>query len=225
MELLEATRCQGWTDLEVIERVIAGDTALYEILMRRYNQRLYRLVRAILREDGETEDVIQEAWVRAYRHLSQFENRASFAAWVSRIAVHEALARLRRRDRSWQLDPALEDGEFAMYVTDKSLDPEQRVSNAELAHLLEEAVLALPDEYRTVFMLREVEEMSTAETAAALGITEANVKVRLLRGRAKLRRRLFQRAGSSATSAFPFMGQRCDRVVDGVFSRIANEAS
>ena len=220
MELLEITGCQSWTDEEVVERVLAGETALYEILMRRYNQRLYRLVRAILRDDSEAEDVMQDAYVRAYQHLAQFENRAPFAAWLSRIAVHEALARLRRRQRTDQLDPA-EDAEYPMHVTDSSLNPEERASHAEFARMLEDAILALPPDYRTVLMLRDVEELSTAETAAALSISEANVKVRLLRGRAKLRRKLFERVGSSAASAFPFMGERCDRVVAGVFGRLS----
>lgn len=224
MELLEITGCQSWTDEQVVERVLAGETALYEILMRRYNQRLYRLVRAILRDDSEAEDVMQDAYVRAYQYLAQFENRAPFAAWLSRIAVHEALARLRRRQRTDQLDPA-EDAEYPMHVTDSSPNPEQRAAHAEFARMLEDAILALPPDYRTVLMLRDVEELSTAETAAALSISEANVKVRLLRGRAKLRRKLFERAGSSAASAFPFMGERCDRVVAGVFRRLgANEA-
>ncbi|HEV2277246.1 MAG TPA: RNA polymerase sigma factor [Acidobacteriaceae bacterium] len=222
MELLEITGCQSFTDEEVVERVLAGETALYEILMRRYNQRLYRLVRAILRDDSEAEDVMQDAYVRAYQHLAQFENRAPFAAWLSRIAVHEALTRLRRRQRTDQLDA--EDAEYPMHVTDSSLNPEERASHAEFARMLEDAILALPADYRTVLMLRDVEELSTAETAAALSISEANVKVRLLRGRAKLRRKLFERVGSSAASAFPFMGERCDRVVAGVFAKLGATA-
>lgn len=220
MELLEKARIEGWTDEEVVERVLAGETALYEIIMRRYNQRLYRVVRAILRDDAETEDVMQDAYVRAYQHLSQFEKRAPFSTWLTRIAVHEALARVRRRSRTQQFDLTA-DGEISVNPSDASPNPEQNTSQAELSRMLEEAVLALPEDYRAVLMLRDVEELSTAETAAALSLSEENVKVRLFRGRAMVRKKLFERVGSSAKSAFPFMGTRCDRVVEGVFERLA----
>ena len=163
---LERASSEGWTDEEIVERVKAGDTALYEIIMRRYNQRLYRVTRAILRDDAEAEDVIQDAYVRAYQHLDQFAGCAPFSAWLTRIAVHEALRRLRLRDRNQQLEDTEHDEDGSMSVVETSLDPEQRASIAELGQLLEEAVLGLPDQYRTVIMLRDVEELSTAETAA-----------------------------------------------------------
>jgi len=176
MEILEIARRQGWTDEEVVERVLAGETALYEIIMRRYNQRLYRVVRTILRDDSETEDVMQDAYVRAYENLSQFENRAPFSTWLTRIAVHEALARVRRRNRTQQLDSAYEDGESLMNPATRLLDPEQNTSQSELSRMLEEEILALPEQYRVVVTLRHVEELSTAETAAALSISEENVR-------------------------------------------------
>jgi RNA polymerase sigma-70 factor, ECF subfamily len=218
--VLEKAGSQSWTDQEVIERVKAGDTALYEIIMRRYNQRLYRIARSILRDDAEAEDVIQGAYVRAYQHLDQFAGYASFSTWLTRIAVHEALRRLRFRNRNQQLEDTELDEEGSMSVVETSLDPEQRACIAELGQLLEEAVLRLPGQYRTVVMLRDVEEMSTAETAAALDLSEQNVKVRLHRGRAMMRRSLFERVGGSGRDAFPFMGSRCDRVVAGVFARL-----
>jgi RNA polymerase sigma-70 factor (ECF subfamily) len=218
--ILERASSEGWTDLEIIERVKAGDTALYELIMRRYNQRLYRVTRAILRDDAEAEDVVQDAYVRAYQHLDQFAGSAAFSTWLTRIAVHEALRRLHLRDRSQQLEDTEPDEEGSMSVVETSLDPEQRASLAELGHLLEEAVLDLPDQFRTVIMLRDVEELSTAETAAALDLTEQNVKVRLHRGRAMMRKGLFARVGASGKHAFPFMGARCDRVVLGVFARL-----
>ena len=218
--ILERTSSEGWTDQEVIERVKAGDSALYEIIMRRYNQRLYRVTRAILRDDSEAEDVIQDAYVRAYQHLDQFAGCAPFSTWLTRIAVHEALRRLRLRDRSQQLEDTEHDEEGSMSVVETSLDPEQRASLTELGQLLEEAVLDLPDQYRTVIMLRDIDELSTAETAAVLDLTEQNVKVRLHRGRAMMRDRLFARVGASGKHAFPFMGGRCDRVVLGVFARL-----
>jgi RNA polymerase sigma-70 factor (ECF subfamily) len=220
IENLEKASSEGWTDREIVERVKAGDIALYEIIMRRYNQRLYRVARAILRDDAEAEDVMQDAYVRAFQHLDQFAGRAPFSAWLTRIAVHEALGRLRLRDRNLQLDDAEQDGEFSMNMVETSPDPEQSASRAELGQLLEEALLGLPEQYRIVVMLRDVEELSTSETAAALELTEQNVKVRLHRGRAMARGWLFARVGTNAKNAFPFMGARCDSVVHGVFARL-----
>jgi RNA polymerase sigma-70 factor (ECF subfamily) len=220
IENLENASSEGWTDQEIVERVKTGDTALYEIIMRRYNQRLYRVARAILRDDAEAEDVMQDAYVRAFQHLDQFAGRAPFSAWLTRIAVHEALGRLRLRDRHPQLDDAAHDGEFSMNMVETSPDPEQSASRAELGQLLEEALLGLPEQYRIVVMLRDVEELSTSETAAALELTEQNVKVRLHRGRSMARGWLFARVGTNAKNAFPFMGARCDRVVHSVFARL-----
>jgi RNA polymerase sigma-70 factor (ECF subfamily) len=223
--MLEKASLESWTDQEVVDRVRAGDTALYEIIMRRYNQRLYRVTYAILRDGAEAEDVIQDAYVRAYQHLDQFAGYAPFSTWLTRIAVHEALRRLQLRKRSQQFEEVEHDEESFMSVSETTVpetspDPEQRASNAELGQLLEQAVLDLPEPYRTVIMLRDVEELSTAETAAALELTEQNVKVRLHRGRSMMRDRLFARVGASGKNAFPFMGIRCDRVVSGVFARL-----
>src|SRR5579859_5361575 len=220
-EILEKARSEGWTDEEVVDRVRAGETALYEIIMRRYNQRLYRVARAILRDDSEAEDVMQDAYVRAYHHLDQFASRAPFSAWLTRIAVHEALARQRQRNRVQNVDERDADGGFLMDLAEPSPDPEQTASKTELGHLLEEAVLALPEQFRTVVMLRDIEELNTAEAAAALEISEENVKVRLHRGRAILREWLLSRVGTNATEAFPFMGGRCDRVVQNVLARLS----
>jgi RNA polymerase sigma-70 factor (ECF subfamily) len=220
IEILERAKAEAWSDEEVVRRLRAGETALYEILMRRYNQRLYRVARAILRDDGEAEDVMQDAYVRAYQHLDQYAGRAPFSTWLTRIAVHEALARLRVRNRKQSLDQSPDDGDFTMSLTDISLNPEQSLSNAETGRLLEEAILSLPDHYRTVLMLRDVEELSTAETAETLGLTEPNVKARLHRGRALVWKWLFARVGGNAEAAFPFMGVRCDRVVRLVFAHL-----
>lgn len=219
-DVVEKARSEGWSDEQVVAQVLAGETALYEILMRRYNQRIYRAVRAILRDDSEAEDVMQDAYVRAYRHLAQYEGRSSFSTWLTRIAVNEALARVRRKGRTEPLDEFFADGEPAANPQ-ITLDPEQNVSNAELTHLLEESILALPEPYRAVLMLRDIEELSTAETAEVLDVSEENVKVRLHRGRALLRKGFFERVGLTAKEAFPFMGARCDRVVRGVFDRLA----
>lgn len=220
LAILEQAKTEAWSDEEVIARVLAGETMLYELIMRRYNQRLYRTVRAILRDESETEDVMQDAYVRAYQHLNQFAGRSLFSTWLTRIAVHEALARLRKRGRLLQLDEVYPEADTSMLYSN-SENPEQHTSNAELGHLLEEAILGLPDQFRAVVMLRDVEEMSTVETAEALEISEENVKTRLHRGHALLRKGLLARVSSTAASAFPFMGARCDRMVALVLERIS----
>jgi RNA polymerase sigma-70 factor (ECF subfamily) len=222
IEVLEKSK--ALTDEEIVDRVRTGDLAMYEVIMRRYNQRLYRVARAILHDDAEAEDVLQDAYVRAYTHLDQFAGRSAFATWLTRIAVHEALSRLRSRKRHPQVDVIDYEGEISMNTSGKSLDPEQNASTAQLREFLEEAVLNLPESYRTVIMLRDIEELSTAETAEALDLTEDNVKVRLHRGHGMIRDWLFERIGTKAKEAFPFMGIRCDRVVQEVFHRLANLA-
>jgi RNA polymerase sigma-70 factor (ECF subfamily) len=134
--ILEKARAEGWTDEEVVGRVRSGDTALYEIIMRRYNQRLYRVARAIVREDSEAEDVMQDVYVRAYENLGQFANRAPFAAWLTRIAVHEALRRVRKRNRTEPLDDSAFAAEYGVNMVEASPDPEQVTTRAELRQLL-----------------------------------------------------------------------------------------
>jgi RNA polymerase sigma-70 factor, ECF subfamily len=219
-DILEKARFEAWTDEQVVERVLAGETALYEIIMRRYNQRLYRIVRSILRDDSEAEDVMQDAYVRAYEHLQQFSARAPFSAWLTRIAVNEALARLRHGKRNQQFAELNKEGESEVNLPSSAPNPEQSASQSELSRLLESAVLALPVQYRAVVMMRDVEELSTTETAEALELSEENVKVRLHRGRAMMRKELFARVGAGAKDAFPFMGARCDRVVEKVLQRL-----
>jgi RNA polymerase sigma-70 factor (ECF subfamily) len=219
---LEKAKSENYSDEEIVDRVKSGEVALYEIIMQRYNQCLYRVARAVLRDDAEAEDVMQDAYVRAYQHLDQFAGRSLFSTWLTRIALHEALSRLRLRNRNQQFDDTGRDGESSMNnMVESSPDPEQNASRAELSHLLEEALLGLPEQYRTVVMLRDVEGMSTAETASALDLTEDNVKIRLHRGRAMARGWIVERVGAKARDAFPFMGDRCDRVVLDVLARLA----
>jgi RNA polymerase sigma-70 factor, ECF subfamily len=218
--LLQQAKAECWSDEEVVARVLGGETALFEIIMRRYNQRLYRVAYSILRNEAEAEDVMQDAYVRAYQHLEQFEGRAKFATWLTRIAVHEALARAQRRHRYLELD-AEPDGDHMDPLAANTPDPEQQASDHEMVALLQSALLALPAKYRSVLMLRDIEEMSTADAAEVLELTEENVKVRLHRARALLRRELFTRAGAQRGQAFPFMGARCDRMVEAVMRRLA----
>ncbi len=219
LAVMERAKLEGWTDEQVVARVREGDTALFEIIMRRYNQRLYRVARAILRDDAEAEDVMQDTYVRAFQHLDQFAGRAKFSTWLTRIAVNEALARAHRRTRFDELEDLVETHGDSMMAS-HAPSPEQQASSGELKALLEAAVLALPEHYRAVLVMRDIEEMSTAEAAACLELSEENVKVRLHRARALLRRELFARAGESAPVAFPFLAPRCDRVVKAVFERL-----
>jgi RNA polymerase sigma-70 factor, ECF subfamily len=208
------------SDDTVVERVLGGDTECFEIIMRRYNQRLYRVTRSILRDDAEAEDVVQDAYVRAYQNLAQFAGRAKFSTWLTRIAVHEALARSRKRQRWEEFDSMPEDTEHQP-TQPEAQNPERAASTSEVRALLEDAIGAIPANYRVVFVMREVEEMSTEETADALDLTVENVKIRLHRAKAALRREIFARAGEQAPQAYLFPATRCDRVVARVFARIA----
>ena len=220
--ILEKARVEGWTDEEIVQRVLSGDLVLFELLMRRHNQRVYRAIRSVLRDDSESEDVMQEAYVRAYEHLSQFEGRAQFSTWLTRIAVNEAIRRLTARGKLDPLDEERYEGEDGtMPIFQSNLPtPEANASRSEVKGLLEEAILALPQMYRAVIVLRDIEEMNTAETAEVLSLTETNVKVRLHRAHELLRGELFTRAGASSTQAFGFHAIRCDRVVRAVFERL-----
>lgn len=216
---IERARIEQWSDEEVVHRVLAGDAALYEILMRRHNQRLYRAVISILKDSAAAEDVMQEAYVRAYQHLYQWQGKAKFSTWLTRIAVHEALARV-ERDRRYVEFEGSEDGAEPVLPAE-GLNPEEEVSEREMQNLLETVILALPQSYRAVLVMRDVEEMSTAEVASVLGLTEENVKIRLFRARAMARKKLFAMTGAVSSRAFEFGAARCDRMVAAVLKRIS----
>lgn len=213
-------RWQELSDEDIAGRVVDGQTALFEILMRRHNERIYRAARAILRDEAEAEDVMQQAYVNAYAHLRQFDGRARFATWLTRIAVHEALARARKRSRYEPYDEETPATAESGMTTTTQPDPERQAFSRELGALLEAAVDTLPDGHREVFVLREIEGLNTSETADCLDVSEDVVKTRLSRARAALRRELFERAGLAAASAFTFQRPRCDRVVAAVMARI-----
>jgi RNA polymerase sigma-70 factor (ECF subfamily) len=206
-------------DEEIAARVRGGDLPLFELLMRRYNQRLYRVARAIVKSDAEAEDVTQQAYVNAYVNLHQFAGRAKFSTWLTRIAVHEALSRARKQSRiAWPDDDTQEDP--MERIASPAADPERQAFASELGALLERAVDDLPEGYRTVFVMRDVEGLSTAETAECLEMSEEAVKTRLHRAKAMLRDTLYDRAGLAAPTAFSFHLSRCDRIVAAVFQTI-----
>jgi RNA polymerase sigma-70 factor, ECF subfamily len=210
------------TDEALLARILGGEVELYGAIVRRYNRRLFRIARSILHQDDEAEDVIQHAYLRAFEHLRQFRGNSSFATWLTRIAVHEALARVRRRRRDASLDDEVgEEGE-AMAAKDRSA--EQRAHDAELRRVLEDAIDALPPAFRTVFVMRAVEDMSTADVAAALEVPEDTVKTRLFRARALLQKELTERIGVTSRDTFAFERPRCDRVVAAVLARVRTAA-
>lgn len=202
------------SDEALVERVCAGEVALFEVLMRRYNQRVYRTARAVLRDDHEAEEAMQEAWVRAYASLASFAGRARFSTWLTRIVLNHAIECDRLRRRTQHLD-----GDAAEAPEARSA--EQQTLAEELRRALERAVGDLPDVYRTTFMPRAVEGLSTAEAAECQDLPEETVRTRLHRARKLLRDDLEARFGEQLRECFGFGAERCDRVVAAVLARAA----
>lgn len=223
--MLQATVAQTAAELSdeaIVERVRGGDTALYEILVRRHNQRLYRTIRAILRDDRDVEDVMQQAYIDAYTHLDQFRGSAKFSTWLTRIAVNRALRNGHGERRKLAIVSRDADADLAIeHTAAPGLDPEHSMYGHELKAVLESIVDELPDAFRVVFVMREVEGMSTAETAAALDINEDTVKTRLHRSKRLLQDHLDRRLGPAASEIYSFHLTRCDRVVAGVMAAIS----
>jgi RNA polymerase sigma-70 factor (ECF subfamily) len=203
-------------DADLVARVLGGEKAAYEILIRRHNQRLFRAARAIVRDDDEAEDVVQQAWLAAYQSLAGFRGDASLTTWLTRIVVNEALGRRRRRQKGEHL--ALIADEARAVPDGKS--PEEEAATGELGRLLEAHIDRLPDIYREVLVLRDVEEMTTVETAACLGVSEETVRVRLHRARREMQASLSEAVGMSLPNAFRFAGARCDRIAARVMAAI-----
>ncbi len=225
MTVLEAATRMGVdhliSDEDVIQRVLSGEVDLYELIMRRYNRRLYRVIRSILGNDAEVEPAMQDSYVSAFTHLEQFAGRARFSTWLTKIAVHEALSRKKRQKRFVDLDSIAEsDKERSNMLASKDKNPEEQLVETELKAILDRSVEELPELYRSVLVMRDIEGLDTAETAESLGITEENVKVRLHRARALMRGSLYAKTQSTLGSVFDFHLSRCDRVVAAVLSRI-----
>lgn len=195
--------------------------------MRQHNQRLFRIARSILRDDSEAEDVVQNAYVSAYTNLDQYSGDAPISGWLARITTNGALDRLRQRKRDQRLlDPEMEaDGSWRTGSSAGSAErtPEESAAHGELRKVLEQAIDQLPDALRVVLVMRDVEGMSGAETSRCLGIEEGAVRVRLHRARGQLRRWLGHRAADVLVEPFAFAGDRCDRIVRGVFVLLARE--
>lgn len=219
MKPAELSASADATDEAVVQQVLAGDLDRFEVLIRRHNQRLFRTARAIVRDDGEAEDVVQHAYLAAYAALASFRGESRFSTWLTRIVIHESLKRSRKRGRLADLTLVEEIGPSDSFIPPPP-SPESDASGAELRALLEAAVDALPDSYRVVVVLRDVQELSTRETADCLGLTEEAVRVRLHRARHALREWLYERADRLAGEAFRFAGERCDRIAAFVMTRL-----
>jgi RNA polymerase sigma-70 factor (ECF subfamily) len=215
---VDAARSED-TDEKLVERARAHDGAAFELLMRRHNQRVYRVVRSILRDVDEIEDVIQQAYLQAFTHLDQFGGNARWSTWVCRIAINEALARIRLRGRFVSIDAASEES-MADFSKAPNSDPERTAAGREFGHLVERAIDGLPDIYRSVLILREVEGMTTEETASVLDVEVDVIKTRLHRARAALRDAIEDRVGEQMKNAYTFGNERCDRVVAAVLAKL-----
>lgn len=206
------------TDEAVVQRVRAGETAAYEILMRRYNQRLFRAARSILQDDDEAQDAVQEAYVRAYYQLDRYTPAPSFGAWLTRIAVNEALMSKRRQRKNSSRFAHASDGPAP--ALDRRHEPAELLARGQLSGVIEGAIDRLPQEFRTVFVLRAVQELSVQETAASLGVPENTVKTRFHRARKLMQEMLETDLTAAERQAFQFAGARCDRMVEIVLARI-----
>ncbi|HSE41553.1 MAG TPA: RNA polymerase sigma factor [Acidobacteriota bacterium] len=208
------------TDEEVVRRIRSGESFLFEIIMRRYNQRLFRVAKSILKNEGEAEDVIQDAYVRAYENLHQFAGEAKFSTWLTKIAIYESLRRMRRSKRFTSMEDFTKGKEIMSILKDENGNPEKDFFRRRVIELLENAIGNLSTKYSLVIMLRDVEGLSTEETARCLGISEEAVKTRLHRARSVLRKELSSGAGVTVKDLYPFAGERCDRIVAAVMDRI-----
>jgi RNA polymerase sigma-70 factor (ECF subfamily) len=207
------------SDNEIISRVLAGEKELYAIVVRRYNQRLYRVAKSIINDESDVEETMQVAYIKAYENLGKFENRSLFSTWLTRILINECL-QIKKRKQTLSMNDDIIENEINKHPNSKVLTPAMSVINAELKTILEKAIGQLPDKYRTVFVMRELEQLSVAETQECLNLSEANVKVRLNRAKAILRNSLTSLYAKE--DLFSFHLSRCDRVTDNVMKGIEN---
>ena len=210
-------------DLSIAHRIVAGDRSAFALLMRRHNRRLYRLARAVLGDPAEAEDALQDAYLLAYRTLSQFRGEAALKTWLSRLVLNECLGRVRRSTRRQNVVPIVSsDAETQAdnAVAETFERPDATVARAQMRMLLEQKVDELPESFRAIFILRSVEEMSVEETAACLGIPEATVRSRHFRAKSLLREALAQEIDLAERDLFEFGGQHCDGLVARVLLRL-----
>lgn len=210
------------SDTELVRRALARDETAVRAVMQANNRRLYRLARGVLRNDGEAEDVVQEAYVRAFTHLESFRGDSSLSTWLSRITMNEALGRLRRLRPTVDID-SLPQGALEAQIIQFPLaaaDPEKSMAQREIQAVVEHAIDELPEAFRLVFITRVIEGMNVEETAEILGLKPETVKTRLHRARTMLRDNVERKIGPVVMEAFPFAGRRCERLTDAVLKRL-----
>jgi RNA polymerase sigma factor (sigma-70 family) len=212
------------SDAELVHGITANDHAAFERLMRRYNSRLFRIARAILKDDAEAEDAVQDAYLEAFRHIGEFRGQSQVATWLTRIAINQALMRLRRHKRERVVVPFPGDGAGRSLqpemVDRKAESPAAATLRAEIRNVVESRIDELPPAFRAVFIMRDVEEMTVQETAECLGIPPVTVRTRLFRARALLRAALARDVDTATLEVFGFAGERCDRIIARVFEAL-----
>ncbi len=218
MKMQEIIETGHIPDNEIIKRILRGEKDLYAIIVRRHNQRLYRVAMSIVNDNEEVEDVMQVTYINAYEHLEKFAFKASFSTWLTRILINESLLRLKKRGRVINISDDTMEREIFQQNISTVQTPVAKMLNTELKAALEQAIVELPEIYRTVFVMREIEDMSIAETQLCLGISEANVKVRLNRAKALLKDSI--NSFYKKEDLFHFHLSRCDRMVEGVMKGI-----
>lgn len=215
-------------DATLVPALIAGEPKALEALMRRYNQSLYRVARSILKDEQEAEEAVQDAYLKAYRCIGQFQGQAKLSTWLTRIVINEALVRRRKHERRASIVPidsttpldATTAGDLPM-ASESTQSPEREAQRAEVRRLIERSIDSLPDSFRSVFVLRALEECSVEETARCLDIPQATVRSRYFRARGLMREAIAREIDISQDDAFSFAGARCERIVKTVLARIA----
>jgi RNA polymerase sigma-70 factor (ECF subfamily) len=205
--------------MQLVHRAMAREADAFRAIIKTHNQRLYRIARGVVRNDSEAEDIVQEAYVRAFAALATFRGDASLATWLSRIVINEALGRLRKRRRTVAM-PANPEAQIIQFPLNPSDDPERTMAQRQILRLVERATDNLPDVYRTVFIARVIEGLNIEETADLLGVRPETVKTRLHRARALVRKALDDEIGPVLLDAFPFAGRRCERLTEAVMKRL-----
>ncbi|RWA98915.1 MAG: RNA polymerase sigma factor [Mesorhizobium sp.] len=206
-------------EMQLVGRALAREGGAFHTIIKMHNQRLYRIARSVVRNDSEAEDIVQEAYVRAFAQLGDFRGESSLATWLSRIVINEALGRLRKRRRTVAMPQNLQ-AEIIKFPLNPSDDPERMMAQRQILELVERATDRLPDVYRTVFVARVIEGLSIDETAELLDVRPETVKTRLHRARALVRKALADQIGPVLLDAFPFAGRRCERLTAAVMQRL-----
>ncbi|AZO38988.1 RNA polymerase sigma factor [Mesorhizobium sp. M2A.F.Ca.ET.037.01.1.1] len=209
-------------DMALVRRALARDPDACRAIIKTHNQRLYRIARGVVRNDAEAEDIVQEAYMRAFASLGAFRGEASLSTWLSRIVINEALGRLRKRKRMVAM-PEIPEARVIPFPLNPSDDPERTMAQRQILGLVERATDSLPDVYRSVFVARVIEGLSIVETADLLGVRPETVKTRLHRARALVRKALDDEIGPVLLDAFPFAGRRCERLTQAVMKRLGFE--